>query len=444
MKNTRGHFTPNGLKVGLLPKALDYQTWSLVENRGAELLMHLQPSLLTLQTRYEVVCYLKRLLTTRCKISCEVFEVGSVLFKTYLPHGDIDLATFTSNKDCEALIDEVWNLLKIQEKRHDNYKFRVKSIQYIPAEVKILKFAIDNFIVDLSFNQRGGLCTLCFLDEVDNVIGQNHLFKRSVILIKAWCYFESRTLGACYRLMSTYALETLVIYIFHLYNKPFAGPLEVLFRFLEFFNRFDWDNYCLSLWGPVHKDSLPNLMRGSAMTIKSAMASGEEKLLRLVECAQDKGPRMLPPPSSSSAELSLNHPLPPPRMQNVGPFYGPISGINNHNQNSNKVGTGTFIPDPAKYKSGINFHGRKRNYERGREGRRFNFEYVRTHHGNNAQIFQNNHNQRNENPVWRPIRTKPSMNIRNHNNGQFNASTSSSVTAPAAGLMKKAQPLDED
>ncbi|MED6144307.1 hypothetical protein PIB30_014655 [Stylosanthes scabra] len=153
------------------------------------------------------------------------------------------------------------------------------------------------------------------------------------------------------------------------------------------------------------------------------------KNARLCLDGKFQGPRMLP--SSSSAELSQNHPLPPPRMQNVGPFYGPISGINNHN--SNKFGTGTFIPDPANYKSGINFHGRKRNYERGREGRRFNFEYVRTHHGNNAQMFQNNHNQRNENLVWRPIRTKTSRNIRNHNNGQFNASTSSIAAATAAG-----------
>ncbi|GKC68550.1 hypothetical protein Tco_1101148 [Tanacetum coccineum] len=30
--------------------------------------------------------------------------------------------------------------------------------------------------------------------KVDNLINQNHLFKRSIILIKAWCYYESRIL----------------------------------------------------------------------------------------------------------------------------------------------------------------------------------------------------------------------------------------------------------
>ena len=61
------------------------------------------------------------------------------------------------------------------------------------------------------------------------MINQNHLFKRSIILIKAWCYYESRILGAHHGLISTYALETLVLYIFHVFNNSFAGPLEVAF-----------------------------------------------------------------------------------------------------------------------------------------------------------------------------------------------------------------------
>ncbi|MED6176001.1 hypothetical protein PIB30_083733 [Stylosanthes scabra] len=150
MKIRRGRFSPSGMKVGLVPKALDNQRWLFAENRAAELLIHLQPFLLTLQSPYNVVSYLKRLLTTRCKISCKVFEVRSVPFKTYLSHGDINLAAFTSNNDCEALIDEVWDLLKSQEKRHDTHKFRVKHVQYIQAKVKILKFAVDDFVVDLS------------------------------------------------------------------------------------------------------------------------------------------------------------------------------------------------------------------------------------------------------------------------------------------------------
>jgi len=66
--------------------------------------------------------------------------------------------------------------------------------------------------------------------QVDRLVGKNHLFKRSIILIKAWCYYESRILGAHHGLISTYALETLILYIFHLFHCSLNGPLAVRFR----------------------------------------------------------------------------------------------------------------------------------------------------------------------------------------------------------------------
>lgn len=37
-------------------------------------------------------------------------------------------------------------------------------------QVKIIKCLVDNIVVDISFNQLGGLCTLCFLEEVCSYI----------------------------------------------------------------------------------------------------------------------------------------------------------------------------------------------------------------------------------------------------------------------------------
>ncbi|XP_028113551.1 uncharacterized protein LOC114311623 [Camellia sinensis] len=95
---------------------------------------------------------------------------------------------------------------------------------------------------------------------VDGLIGKDHLFKRSIILIKAWCYYESRILNAHHGLISTYAMETLVLYIFHFFHSTLNGPLAVLYRFLDYFSKFDWDNYCISLTGPVRQSSLPEIV----------------------------------------------------------------------------------------------------------------------------------------------------------------------------------------
>jgi hypothetical protein len=121
------------------------------------------------------------------------------------------------------------------------------------------------------------------------------------MLIKDWCYYESRILGAHHGLISTYALETLILYIFHIFDKSLDGPLavsyvlditiafisfnvilscssrympflggemlsgllQVLYRFLDYYSKFDWDNKGISLFGPVSLSSLPKLVSKS-------------------------------------------------------------------------------------------------------------------------------------------------------------------------------------
>ncbi|XP_075644579.1 uncharacterized protein LOC142615702 isoform X3 [Castanea sativa] len=268
---------PNGLlpnEAGSVMRVLgdgDSDRWLKAEERTTKLIACIQPNSPSEGRRNAVAHYVQRLIR-KC-FPCEVFTFGSVPLKTYLPDGDIDLTAFSKNQNMkESWAHQVRDMLENEEK-NENAEFHVKEVQYIQAEVKIIKCLVENIVVDISFNQLGGLCTLCFLEEVDNLINQNHLFKRSIILIKAWCYYESRILGAHHGLISTYALETLVLYIFHVFNNSFAGPLEVLYRFLEFFSKFDWDNFCVSLWGPVPISSLPDV------TAESPRKDGGELLL---------------------------------------------------------------------------------------------------------------------------------------------------------------------
>ncbi|KAK9291450.1 hypothetical protein L1049_019398 [Liquidambar formosana] len=253
-------FLPNGLlpnEAASVTRVLDLERWSRAEERTAELITRIQPNQPSEERRNAVACYVQRLMM-KC-FSCQVFTFGSVPLKTYLPDGDIDLTAFSKNQSLkDTWANEVRDMLESEENNEDA-EFRVKEVQYIQAEVKLIKCLVENIVVDISFNQLGGLCTLCFLEQVDHLINQNHLFKRSIILIKAWCYYESRILGAHHGLISTYALETLVLYIFLVFNNSFAGPLEVLYRFLEFFSKFDWDNFCVSLRGPVPISSLPSM-----------------------------------------------------------------------------------------------------------------------------------------------------------------------------------------
>ncbi|XP_038980280.1 uncharacterized protein LOC103702120 [Phoenix dactylifera] len=220
-------------------------SWRQAEDKAEEIIRCIQPTEEAEMKRWSVIEHIKKLIKT--KTDSEVFPFGSVPLKTYLPDGDIDLTLFDGPNSNGNLVRDVLSIIQAQENSEDA-EFEIKDVLYINAEVQLVKCLIQNIVVDISFNQIGGQCTLCFLELMDRKLGKDHLFKKSVILIKAWCYYESHILGAPYALISTYALETLVLYILHLFHETLGGPLSVLYRFLDYFSKFDWDNYRIDLY----------------------------------------------------------------------------------------------------------------------------------------------------------------------------------------------------
>ena len=100
-----------------------------------------------------------------------MFPYGSVPLKIYLLDGDIDLTVLCSSNVEEALASDVHAVLK-GERQNENAEFEVKNVQFnIIVEVKPVKCLVKDIVIDISFNQLGGLSTLCFLKQVDRLIG---------------------------------------------------------------------------------------------------------------------------------------------------------------------------------------------------------------------------------------------------------------------------------
>ncbi|PQQ05934.1 hypothetical protein Pyn_21567 [Prunus yedoensis var. nudiflora] len=57
---------------------------------------------------------------------------------------------------------------------------------------------------------------------------------------------------------------------------------QVLQRFLEYYSTFDWDNYCISINGPVAICSLPEII-GNFYRIKSALSMGAQNLREILK-----------------------------------------------------------------------------------------------------------------------------------------------------------------
>ncbi|RYQ85710.1 hypothetical protein Ahy_B10g105299 isoform B [Arachis hypogaea] len=235
------------------PLSIDEELWLMAEERAQEILCIIQPNVISEVNRKEIIGYVQRLITGY--YGAEVFTFGSVPLKTYLPDGDIDLTALGHENAEEDLAQTVFSILESS----DNTEFQVKDVQHIRAQVQVVKCTVKDIAVDISFNQMAGLYALRFLEQVDQLVGKNHLFKRSIILIKAWCYYESRILGAHHGLLSTYALETLVLYIINRYHSSVRGPLEVLYRFLDYYSAFDWESDYVSVDGPKALSSLPEI-----------------------------------------------------------------------------------------------------------------------------------------------------------------------------------------
>jgi len=236
-----------------LPKPL-----TAAERRANEVLHSLLPTEATQSRRRKVMEYIASLVDQALK--CEkVCAYGSVPLRTYLPEGDIDITALVTEEQPEWLTT-LRDFLLEHNKRHEaraaaeegdageEEEFMpVRDVQAINAEVRLLKCTVDGLVVDISVNSVGGLCTLCFLEEVDRGIGVNHLYKRSLLMIKAWCFYEARLLGAHHGLLSTYAVETLLLAVFLKFGAELRTPLQVMHKFLHVFSHFDWEGQCVKL-----------------------------------------------------------------------------------------------------------------------------------------------------------------------------------------------------
>ncbi|CDJ64627.1 Nucleotidyltransferase family protein, related [Eimeria necatrix] len=229
--------------------------------------------------------------SVRClsDICVAVLRYGSFPLLTYLPDGDLDVGVITFSPETGVVEGEEESeaflvYLHLRFRRGDlkvesqgsvkdssgvtgtldapkgpggpggrgSRGPRIRNVHLVKADVKILKLEVDSLAVDLSVNKVGGCCSLALLELLDRRIGRYHLFKRSVILVKAWMAYESHLLGSRSGLLASYCLEVLVLHLFScLPPARLQSPLQVLQAFLSYFSSFDWAAFAATAAGPL-------------------------------------------------------------------------------------------------------------------------------------------------------------------------------------------------
>jgi hypothetical protein len=261
---------PEGSSVSVLVQYFD------------QLVSQLMPTAESHEDRVRIFEYLRSLMYSNLNV--HIFPVGSFLSRTYLPLGDMDITAFFLHQDDESWFVRVNEILCMTAFGGSGYytlaslpgqpnsidliseadpssrsRFTLNNVSFVNADTKIIKSSINGVSVDLSANQIGALYLQIFLETINTFVGQDNLFKRSILLIKAWCTYESHkysrgagsVAGSIDGRLSTSSLNTMIIWVFNVYGTKITTPLHALYHFLYFFSTFDWNKYAISISGPL-------------------------------------------------------------------------------------------------------------------------------------------------------------------------------------------------
>jgi hypothetical protein len=244
-----------------------------MEAEVSYLLSRIQASASSNRRRRDIANHLLSILHTD---DLDGYVVGSRAINTYLPDGGIDLALIPKQKaNTKAVALDA--MKKLCDSMDDGTPFKavcgptsLKSVEFVST--REVHCVVNSTKVNITVNQTDAISAAAFLEEVDRCIGCNHIFKRSVILIKAWCNYESSSycrpslLGSAASMLSSHALNVLVLVLFNHHSedlliartKEFSHPFQILRAFLHYYGWFDWDRYAVTLDGPVELDFLRN------------------------------------------------------------------------------------------------------------------------------------------------------------------------------------------
>ena len=196
-----------------------------------------------------------------------IFIYGSFSIKTYLKDADIDITILYEDRNTHKLvvnpsIEIINNTIMIIKKAFEDYNYEIKNesfteINIIFAEIRLLKCKFDSFSLDISVNNLSGLLKIFYINYIDRTFeNKNHnsiLFKRTIILIKSWCYYEGNLMGSNIGLMASYALEILIAYLFNHYGN-FTSEVDAFNKFFIMLNEIDWENEILHLYGTINSN----------------------------------------------------------------------------------------------------------------------------------------------------------------------------------------------
>jgi len=225
-----------------------------------------------------------------------------------------------------------------------------------------IKCLVDNVSVDVGANQLGDLTLVAFLEDADQRV-DSHLFKKSLLLIKAWWVYETRPLAAS-SAISLLDADCLAVMVLALLTSPpvcphtgqpvrLTTPVQVAATFFAVYARFQWDKYCVTLEGPKLLSSLNSPLASAEVSTPPPTAlfpsAAMEKYVSSFSLATTGASSGKKSSSHSDEESSRT----PSRCNSPGPTTtrgrgGLIRMDSNNSEDTNTSGSKDEAPTPTK------------------------------------------------------------------------------------------------
>jgi len=339
-----------------------------------QLVSWLQPTPAALAQRQAVYDWMAALV--RRVLGAQLMPIGSFPQRTFLPDGDLDVSAClcAGQEDRWFLrVNEALCMASLSpveagggggsgisaakdgggsggsgQRRYSpppQKMFTVRNVSFINAGVKIIKAVVNNIAVDISANQAGALYAVSLIDEADRHFGKDHLFKRSVLLAKAWGLYESKALtigrgevlNSAQGRLSTAAFNCMMLAVFNQHAHEITHPMQALALLFLDLHDFNWDTDALTIYGPVAMAATYDPEGATAVAYRSghSFVSAGALPLETVQALAQSAEVVVREVSKRAASADNGGDYPPVhhqqsfRQSGVANIVDPVDGCNN-------------------------------------------------------------------------------------------------------------------
>jgi hypothetical protein len=223
---------------------------------------------------------------------------------THLYHN----AALSSNEEVQ---DDEMSDLGLNEYEFSNHRPTGSITDYEITEVvnnltneeRSLTFNVTGLPVEISVEPKVDLCMLCFFEEFASLIGKDFLFKRSLLLVRAWWIYETPAYIGCPMryYLSDYSLGIMLCSVFNQYSTKISTPLQALSIFLAEYGEVDWPSCAVTIQGMVPIRQSSGESRPLLRSPQTHHVVTEEMILKYCEATLNTNPV-----NSQTGQISTN------------------------------------------------------------------------------------------------------------------------------------------